>query len=266
MSLALPNSQLLLLCAGCPYKYVQHLISDPNCSPYPNGIMKLECTVEVPLNATDITIGWFLNCEQLSNDSHVTITPQVIQSTEVRRLRSQLRINDMTDDYAGEYTCNILGDEEYVPSDKFVLGDSNYLEVDFGLGPCPDGNVFTDAAPAEEKCAVITEDNPIPTPLICETPPATSSQTLVTTTEALHVSSSPTLSVLAKTHISTALPLQTPTIIGPTPTSAEPTSTDPEDNNNMTPSSNSLNTVSLSLIALSSLLTIIIINKFLLTL
>ena len=110
--------------------------------------MRLECSVDVPLNATDITIGWFLDCQQLTNDSHVTISSQVQDATEVHRVTSRLVINYITDDFAGEYTCNILGDEEYVPSDLFRPRDAEYLDEVSALGPCPEGgDVFTPDAP-----------------------------------------------------------------------------------------------------------------------
>ena len=91
---------------GCSHKYTEHLNHFPNCNPYANGVMKLECTIEVPPNTTEITIGWNLNCRQLMNDSSVSIWIQQQVSSEVRRVRSQLTISDLTDDYVGEYTCN----------------------------------------------------------------------------------------------------------------------------------------------------------------
>ena len=99
--------------SSCSHKYTEHLNTFPTCSPYINQILKVECTVEVPLNATDITIGWFMDCQQLTNDSHVTISHAQVAS-EVFRIRSRLTISDITDDYAGKYTCNMLGDAEYI--------------------------------------------------------------------------------------------------------------------------------------------------------
>ena len=56
--------------------------------------MWLECAVEVPLDASDITIGWFLNCQQLTSlDSRVNIQSQVVL-TDIRRITSRLKIND----------------------------------------------------------------------------------------------------------------------------------------------------------------------------
>ena len=123
--------------AGCSHKYIDHLLHFPTCNPYVLGVMKLQCIVEVPVNATEITIGWFLNCEQLNHGSHVAFEALIQLASQVRRIRSRLTISDLTDDYAGEYTCNILGDEEYIPSNPFDLGDRDFLEVDLALeGEC----------------------------------------------------------------------------------------------------------------------------------
>ena len=61
---------------SCLYKYTEHLQHNPSCSPYLGGVMELECTVEVPRNASDISIGWFLDCMELTNDSHITVLSQ----------------------------------------------------------------------------------------------------------------------------------------------------------------------------------------------
>ena len=191
--------------AGCSHKYTDHLLHNPTCNPYVLGIMKLQCIVEVPVNATEITIGWFLNCEQLDNDSHVAIEAQVQPASEVRWIRSRLTISDLTDDYAGLYTCNILGDEEYIPSNPFDLKDRDFLERELALeGPCVDGQVFN--PDLDEKCAVITEENSIPMSLVCDAPPATSSQILPSSstpfvsTTSPHLSSSSTPSLTQTTH------------------------------------------------------------------
>ena len=167
--------------------------------------MKLQCIVEVPLNATEITIGWFLNCEQLNNGSHVGIEALVQPASEVRRISSHLTISDLTDDSAGEYMCNILGDEEYIPCNPFDLKDRDFLEVELALeGSCVDGQVFN--PDIGEKCAVITEENPIPMSLVCDVPPATSSQILPSSstpfvsTTSPHLSSSSTPSLTQTTH------------------------------------------------------------------
>ena len=167
--------------------------------------MNLECAIEVPPNATEITIGWFLNCRQLMNDFHVSIWIQQQISSEVRRVRSQLTISDLTDDYVGEYTCNMLGNVEYVPSNHLTLRDADYLEVDAGLGSCPDnGFIFNPAT--EDRCALITHENPIPLSLVCETRPATSSSqihpitSLTILNTSIHLSFSSTSPSLIPTH------------------------------------------------------------------
>ena len=236
--------------SSCSHKYTQHLNKFLNCSPYILRVMKVECTVEVPVNATDITIGWFMDCQQLSNDSHVTIEPQVQVTAQVRRITSQLTINGITDDYAGKYTCNMLGNEEYVPGDQLELGDSDELELMRSLGACIDGVLFPNSLQAPEKCAVITADNPVPMYLVCEDPPANPTST---STFVLSLSSSSV--ILSSIH---QIIVYNPTVLlSPSPTTPQPTSTDPQDNNIEFTSPDSLNTVSLSLIAVSSLRTII---------
>ena len=49
---------------------------------------------------------------ELTNDSRVTILTQDMYTATDHLIRSQLTINYITDDYAGGYTCNILGDEK----------------------------------------------------------------------------------------------------------------------------------------------------------
>jgi hypothetical protein len=201
--------------------------------------MKVQCIVEVPLNAADITIGWFMDCKQLSNDSDISIESQVhvAADPEVRRIRSRLTINRITDDYAGKYTCNMLGDEEYVPGDQLELGDSEELELESSLGQCLDGGaLFPGAIPAPEKCAVITEDNPVPMSLVCDAPPATSSQSqptstpvvLPTSTSLPHPSSSSSSSsspTLSPTNLSSSAPSPTDPIVATSlPTNQDPTS------------------------------------------
>ena len=234
--------------SSCSHKYIQHLENFPNCSPYIGGVMKVQCVVEVPLNAADITIGWFMDCKQLSNDSNISIESEVQVAAEVRRIRSRLTINGITDDYAGKYTCNMLGDEEYVPGDQLELGDSEELELESSLGQCLDGALFPGAIPAPQKCAVITEDNPVPMSRSCEAPPTSTSTPVISLSSSLS-SSIPTIGM----HHSTVL-------LSPSPTTSRPTSTDPQDNNIEFTSPDSLNTVSLSLIAVNSLLTIYILE------
>ena len=156
------------------------------------GIMKIECIAEVPRNARDISIGWFLDCVELTDDSHVEISVQV-QDSEISKMRSNLTISPITDEYAGKYTCNLLGDEEYVPSDIFTLRDSMYYELYSPLGQCDDsGDVFANALAAPQKCADITENRTIPLSLSCAEPPATTSHdTPVTSTLKLVVYTSP---------------------------------------------------------------------------
>ena len=170
--------------------------------------MKLECIIEVPPNATEIIIAWNLNFQQLMNDSHVSIWTQEQIVNEVRRVRSRLTISDLTDDYVGDYTCNMLGDVVYVPSNQLTLRDADYLEYEDALGPCPD-NGFIINPVREDRCALITHENPIPLSLVCETPPATSSSQVHPTTSltilntSIHLPSSSTSPSLIPTHTPT---------------------------------------------------------------
>ena len=170
--------------------------------------MKMECKIEVPPNATEITIGWFLNCRQLMNDSSVSIWTREQIVSEVRRVRSRLTISDLTDDYVGDYTCNMLGDVEYVPSNHLTVQDADYLEVEAALGSCPDNGLIINPV-TEDRCALITHDNPIPLSLVCETPPATSLSKIHPTTSltilntSIHLPSSSTSPSLIPTHTPT---------------------------------------------------------------
>ena len=170
--------------------------------------MKMKCIIEVPPNATEITIGWFRNCRQLMNDSRVNICTLEELTSEVRRVRSQLTISDLTDDYVGDYTCNMLGDVVYVPSNHLTVRDADYLEHEAALGPCPDNGLIFNPI-AEDRCALITHDNPIPLFLVCETPPVTSSSQIHPTTSltilntSIHLPSSSTSPSLIPTYTPT---------------------------------------------------------------
>ena len=198
------------------------------------GIMKIECTAEVPRNASDISIGWFLNCGELTNDSHLEISVQIQDSemTGIRNITSRLTISPITDEYAGGYTCNLLGDEEYIPSDIFMLRDSMYYELYSPLSGCDDsGDVFANALAAPQKCADITVNRTIPMSLSCAEPPATTSHnTPMTSTPVLYTSASPSTSSLTPSLSSVPHILATPT---PAPT-ASPKQDPPSSTSNST--------------------------------
>ena len=200
--------QILNTDLDCQYKYTEQLPPNPSCEPYTMCIMKIECTAEVPRNASDVSIGWFLDCVELTNDSHMEISVQVqdAEMTGIRRIRSRLTISPITDEYAGGYTCNLLGDDEYIPSDIFTLRDSMYYDLYSPLIQCDDsGDVFANAW-AAQKCADITENRTIPMSLSCAEPPATTSHdtpvtsTLVVYTSPPPSSSSPTPSTSSHPH------------------------------------------------------------------
>ena len=77
----------------CIYKFTDHLHHNPPCNPFPGGVMWLECTVEVPLEAA---VGWFLNGQQLQNDSRVVIMSETQLESSINSIMSQLTINDIT--------------------------------------------------------------------------------------------------------------------------------------------------------------------------
>ena len=176
--------------------------------------MKIDCTVEVPRDASDISIGWFIDCMELGNDSHTAIHSQDQYTDTVRQITSQLVINDMSDDYAGEYTCNILGDEEFIPSNLFRMPDSTELEVVLGLGLCPINHIFSIE---EVKCAEITENRTIPMSLSCADPVAATSHAGTTTSPtpfvmtSLPTSPRPSLPHLLHTSTFSYIPLPVPT-------------------------------------------------------
>ena len=144
--------------SDCQYKYKQQPASDPLCNPYDGGILTLECTAEIPLNASNISIGWFLDCNQLHNNSDITITSQVSATTV--ELQSQLMIESMSDRYAGKYTCNLLGNEQFIPSDHFSLP----IETTLQGTPCTLDFIHSKE---EEKCAEHLENGTNVVSLIC---------------------------------------------------------------------------------------------------
>ena len=214
------------------------------------GIMKIECIAEVPRNASDVSIGWLLDCVELTNDSHVEISVQVQDSemTGIRNITSRLTISPITDEYAGGYTCNLLGDEEYIPSDILTLHDSKKYEIFMPLGPCDDsGDVFAHAEPAPQKCADITVNRTIPMSLSCAEPPATTSHdtpmtstpvvytsattshdTPMTSTPVVYTSASPTSSLTPSPSSLTPSPSSVPHIVTtPTPSPTASPKQDP---------------------------------------
>ena len=173
----------------CSYKYVTQLSYFPNCDPFIEKLMILNCTVEVPLQATEITIGWFINSMELNSSNIVSISSGIDIGTGFRRIHSQLKIVNMTDDFVGEYTCKMLGDdEEFIPSDSLRI-DHDELELHYGLGPCDNGNVFGHSPP--QKCGdKITLSTLTPLPL--STPPTPIAPTSFAPTSIAHTSVAPT--------------------------------------------------------------------------
>lgn len=111
--------------------------------------------MEVPPDAQNVSIEWYLGCEQLSNDSDVTIMPQDAYTETVHRQRSRLMIVNLSDKYAGKYTCKLIGDDELIPSDVFLLPTFSVLSETFALSSCPFEHVHSRE---EEKCAELSDD------------------------------------------------------------------------------------------------------------
>ena len=178
----------VLLDLDCLYKYTKQLFHHPSCEPYTLGIMKLECIAEVPHNASDISIGWFLDSVELNNDSHVAISAHVQCPNNICRIRSRLTISPISDEYAGDYACNLLGDEQYIASDIFRLRNSRYYEIFSPLGYCHNGDVFAHIEPANEKCADFMEGTVSMSLNYAEPPATTSFDTPVTSTPLIYKS------------------------------------------------------------------------------
>ena len=207
--------------SDCEYRYTEQPQINPSCSPY-GDVMRIDCTVEVPRDASNISIGWFLDCMELSNDSHVAIRSQDQYTDTVRQITSQLVITDINDDYAGEYTCNILGDEEFIPSNLFRMPNSTELEVERAIGLCPSNYIFSIE---EVKCAEITENRTIPLSLSCADPVAATSHTGTTTSPTPVIQPTPTTIVTTSLHHNSTFSL----IPLPVPTTTVPTTTDSSD-------------------------------------
>ena len=102
--------------SDCQYKYTKQPRPDSICNPYITGSLKVECTVQVPVTATDVSIGLSLNYNPLTNDANITIVEQVSNMTSYLEMTSRLTIVNLSDDYSGKYGCNILGSKEEVYS------------------------------------------------------------------------------------------------------------------------------------------------------
>ena len=161
----------------CHYWYVEQPLPNPLCDPYEAGILILECSVVAPSNDS-VSIGWFLDCDQLHNNSDISITSQVHAAT---MQKSRLTIMNMSDRYAGKYACNLLADEEFIPSDLFTLPTQPDLIATTGLTSCGVGFI---QSRYQEKCAELSGKATIPIPQACTEPVtvSTSSRDITTTT------------------------------------------------------------------------------------
>ena len=156
--------------SDCRYKYTKQPRPDPICNPYISGTLRVECSAQVPVTATDVSIGWLLSCNPLSDDANITIVEQVSNMTSYLEITSRLTIGNLSDDYAGKYGCTILDsrDEEFIPSDLLELKTRFTLEVENARdSPCASSVVFSRA---QEKCAELTGNDTIPMSLSCADP------------------------------------------------------------------------------------------------
>ena len=154
----------------CRYKYTRQPRPDPICNPYISGTLRVECTSQVPVTATDVSIGWLLSCNPLSDDANITIVEEVSNMTSYLEITSRLTIGNLSDDYAGKYGCTIMDsrDEEFIPSDLLELKTRFTLEIENARdSPCASSVVFSRAQP---KCAELTENDTIPMSLSCADP------------------------------------------------------------------------------------------------
>lgn len=157
------------LCAGskCRYKYTEQPVPNPLCDPYDNDELLVECTVEAPRDAQNVSIEWYLGCEQLNNDTDVTIMAQDAYTDTVHRQRSRLTIVNLSDKYAGKYTCKLIGDEELLPSGVFTLPTFSVLSQTSALSSCPLEHIHS----REEKmCAELTDNRAVLLPSSCTKP------------------------------------------------------------------------------------------------
>ena len=165
------------------------------CDPYEDGIIRMSCIVEVPCSAS-ISMGWFVdNCDQLTNSTDVTITTQTQSAATNCQIESTLTIENLDDSYAGKYTCNILGDEEFIPSHPLSLQTFLDLINLLPVFPCAEGFVHT---AYEMKCAELFINQDIPSSLSCT---------------ATHIVETSSVTVT----------------LSPTPSSTQPTSTEPQE-------------------------------------
>ena len=111
--------------------------------------------MEVPLDAQNVSIEWYLGCEQLNNDTDVTIMAQDAYTETIHRQRSRLMIVNLSDKYAGKYFCKLIGDEELISSDIFMLPTFLVLSETSTLSSCPFEHVHSRE---EEKCAELSDD------------------------------------------------------------------------------------------------------------
>ena len=156
--------------SDCRYNYTKQPRPDPICNPYISGTLRVECTAQVPITASDVSIGWLLSCNPLSDDANITIIEEISNMTSYLEITSRLTIVNLSDDYAGKYGCTIMDsrDEEFIPSDLLELKRRITLEIENGLSsPCALSLVFSRA---QEKCAELTGNDTIPMSLSCADP------------------------------------------------------------------------------------------------
>ncbi len=160
-------SFLYLPSESCEYLYIEQPPTELACNPYFNMELRLECTVEVPLESSESIVTWFhsvsptpppspCSMNQLSTNLTESIfvltMPNSIRNGR-RFVRTQLRIRGLTDSRVGSYWCMVQdpGQNRLLPSDLLFLQPA---AVYANLLPCP----TTQAVSKEEnKCAVLLQ-------------------------------------------------------------------------------------------------------------
>ena len=125
----------------CQYEYTEQPPHQIQCNPYINSQLKLECTVEAPLNQFPQVV-WFRSrfhqdpesgmdwwiMERLDGSlPGILVREQHRLSSNSYTMRSQLQISSLDNSDIGDYWCRIVvdGTQWLIPSDTFFLQHSS---------------------------------------------------------------------------------------------------------------------------------------------
>ncbi len=157
------QSLQLFILGTCQFLYTEQPPDELTCNPYIDGELRLECTVEVPLNSNESAVDWFYsespttlpsgcNGTQLSTNQTARISVLTMPDNLVngmRFIRTQLRVFELNDIHVGVYWCKVRaeGVTGLLPSDSLYLQPS----ATYGhLEPCPTNQALSKE---ENKCA-----------------------------------------------------------------------------------------------------------------